>query len=656
MTRLLSKKSLFYVRANTSRAINHILSSDLISPSESLRARWNYSFRKSLNLRAIIPTFSLLALIIGFIVSAIAILVLCLVINVPFWIYIIYGVSGAFIISFSALIGSFFPNYKRRISRRKVLEFTMESLIAWTANQLEIETDLNNKRFLIENLIHSLFAYENHPKVKSRKLRKFTNQLIAIIDRDEWIEAIKIAMRLFEIIFSDEAAIFDESGILYLMKIFIPLQKLTTSPKLSEHINQLLKKFMVDTRISVNHSKYSVISTGERSKIKLSDEYFTSEKLELPFFDDLWKIPTSILIKKQESIGPLQTHQFDFNSDEYRQERDPEYFEHRMDEVVNTSRKYSKAEENVIEISPLSTEFGTNQGLETEVRPLVNQSHDSQIKDQSNLEGKSRNQSEIHNQSNNISIASMAQSKMTIKRIMTIRRNEAEVVVSFRQPENSEEIIEEINIQKVAAPSVDLDPAILRLLSLYNANIDDFVLLNKAPRIRVSKHKNEKPAIMVRSDFEINLSAQRVYQLIYDISLRTQWDKNLSKFKIMKVYDEFTDLYYCYFKAPPFVTDRDYLQKRILVKNHENIDYIIGFISVDDEEFPPLKGIIRAYTHISGYIITSTGDSTCKLTAISQTDFKGNIPKTIMNQAVQKGPIDWLAKIESASAEINDSF
>ena len=657
MTRLLSKKSLFYVRANTTHAISHIFASNLISPHELLRARWNYSFRKSLNLRAIVPTHSLLALIIGFLVSGIAILVLCLVISVPFWIYIIYGISGALIISFSALIGSFFQNYNKQVSRRKVLEFTMDSLIAWTANQLEVETDLNNKRFLIENLLHSLFAYENHAKVKSNKLKKFTNELIAIIDREEWIEAIKIAMRLFEIIFSDEASIFDESGILYLMKILVPMQKLTRSPKLSEHINQLLKKFMVDTKISVNFSQYSVMSTGERSKIQLDSEYFGSKKLELPFFADLWKIPTAILTKKKAAIVAPK-HQFDFDIEEYQQDREPEYFEQRIEDVLKSSRKQIKAEECRFEISPLVTELGTNQALETETRALINQISDSQTNNHEDLEDKGRNQSEDHSlrDNNNISLASIGQSTKVIKRMMTIRRTETEIVVSYHQPESFEDIIEEINIQKVSAPSTELDPVITRLLSFYNATMDDFVLLNKAPRIAVYKHKNEKPALMARSEFEVKLPAQRVYELIYDISIRTQWDKNLSKFKIMKVYNEFSDLYYCYFKAPPFVTDREYLQKRVLVKNYENIDYIIGFISVEDDEFPHQKGVIRANTLISGYIIIGTGESTCKLTAISQTDFRGNIPKSLMNQAIQKGPIEWLAKIEAASAQIRDSF
>lgn len=110
---------------------------------------------------------------------------------------------------------------------------------------------------------------------------------------------------------------------------------------------------------------------------------------------------------------------------------------------------------------------------------------------------------------------------------------------------------------------------------------------------------------------------------------------------------------YSYLKAPVFISDRDFVQKRTCYKNFGNIDFLIAFKSWEDVEVPPLKNVIRANTIISGYVIRALNPNQCVLTVVSQTDIKGYIPKSLINAAAAKSPLDWIKRLETALNLLN---
>lgn len=71
----------------------------------------------------------------------------------------------------------------------------------------------------------------------------------------------------------------------------------------------------------------------------------------------------------------------------------------------------------------------------------------------------------------------------------------------------------------------------------------------------------------------------------------------------MKIFNKNCDVVYSYIKAPLFVTDRDFLQKRQLLENYNDVDFIVAFENYEDTQFPEKKGVIRADSIISGYLI-----------------------------------------------------
>ena len=96
-------------------------------------------------------------------------------------------------------------------------------------------------------------------------------------------------------------------------------------------------------------------------------------------------------------------------------------------------------------------------------------------------------------------------------------------------------------------------------------------------------------------------------------------------------------------KTPFGITRRDWLQQRIEIHDYpEPGTIVLHFVSTEHPEMPPKKGIIRAETIISGYIIRPTTEKTCNVTIISQNDIKGLIPRALVNSIASKAPVDWV--------------
>lgn len=82
--------------------------------------------------------------------------------------------------------------------------------------------------------------------------------------------------------------------------------------------------------------------------------------------------------------------------------------------------------------------------------------------------------------------------------------------------------------------------------------------------------------------------------------LKAKWDAFLTKMKIVKIYDDKSDLFYCYVKTPFIIADRDLTIKRVVLENYKEMRYIFASRSVEDPDFPPNKGVVRAKVVIAG--------------------------------------------------------
>ena len=83
------------------------------------------------------------------------------------------------------------------------------------------------------------------------------------------------------------------------------------------------------------------------------------------------------------------------------------------------------------------------------------------------------------------------------------------------------------------------------------------------------------------------------------------------------------------------------------MENYNDADFVMGFENYEDEEIPIKKGVIRAETIISGYIIRQIDDKNTSLTIVSKTDIKGIIPKFLINKNAAKNVLKWCKGYEN---------
>jgi START domain len=168
------------------------------------------------------------------------------------------------------------------------------------------------------------------------------------------------------------------------------------------------------------------------------------------------------------------------------------------------------------------------------------------------------------------------------------------------------------------------------------------LVVNKPETKVYQKKVTDSPICMIKAFCNVSYSSMTVYKAIWDTSIRTRWDAVFNEFRLIES-DHDYELLYFMIKTPFGITKRDWLQRRVEIHDYpEPGTIILHFVSIEDAEVPPKKGIIRAETLISGYIIRPTSEKTCNVMIVSQNDIKGLIPKALVNSVASKAPADWV--------------
>ena len=161
-----------------------------------------------------------------------------------------------------------------------------------------------------------------------------------------------------------------------------------------------------------------------------------------------------------------------------------------------------------------------------------------------------------------------------------------------------------------------------------------------------------------------DVELEPLFKLIIDCDARMDWDKIVKKFEVYEKLDDISDVIYCVIKTPPTFSNRDYVQYRHFMHNKRNKEmiekynlftreheyYVLYLKSVEIPELPPVKGLVRADTLITGYLIEQIGRDVM-FTMVLQTDVKGYIPKSIFNRVSTRVPGMWLKNLMTGYAE-----
>lgn len=229
---------------------------------------------------------------------------------------------------------------------------------------------------------------------------------------------------------------------------------------------------------------------------------------------------------------------------------------------------------------------------------------------------------------------------------------DSELSIQLKEPKevkHHDSIFEEAQISKLedkkAHPFIESFDHLLAIEAEPTGGVDWKETVNTTETKIYTKTPKDSPLCMVKAFCEIPYPQEIVFKAIWDTDLRRQWDAVFNEFKLIDSH-EFDDSLYYMIKTPFGITKRDWIQRRTHLLDYPSSGNIIAhFISIDHPDVPPVKGVIRASTIVSGYIFRARGPDSCTLTIISQNDIKGLIPKMIVNRVASKAPADWVKSL-----------
>nr|XP_013800164.1 PREDICTED: PCTP-like protein [Apteryx mantelli mantelli] len=143
-----------------------------------------------------------------------------------------------------------------------------------------------------------------------------------------------------------------------------------------------------------------------------------------------------------------------------------------------------------------------------------------------------------------------------------------------------------------------------------------------------------------------DVPAETVYDVLHDIEYRRKWDTNVIDTHDIAQVAANADVGYYAWRCPKPLKNRDVVTLRSW-QVQDGYHAIINF-SVKHPKYPPRKDLVRAVSLLTGYLVHSTGPSSCSLTYLAQVDPKGSLPKWVVNKASQYLAPQMLKKLHKA--------
>eukprot|EP00743_Colponemidia_sp_Colp-15_P000883 GILK01000975.1.p1 GENE.GILK01000975.1~~GILK01000975.1.p1 ORF type:complete len:244 (-),score=31.93 GILK01000975.1:213-905(-) len=154
-----------------------------------------------------------------------------------------------------------------------------------------------------------------------------------------------------------------------------------------------------------------------------------------------------------------------------------------------------------------------------------------------------------------------------------------------------------------------------------------------------SKHVPGESLNMFRGRCVIRASAENVIHFIAMSNIHTSkpYDPMYEGGRVVeKIHDHLFALYQSY-KAVWPTTGRDFCNLAYVVQDG-SVSYCSA-ISVDHPDCPPVKGKVRAFIKMGGFVITRIDEQSCDVSFFGQLDLCGSIPAVITNMVCKKQPM-----------------
>eukprot|EP00344_Euplotes_crassus_P001101 CAMPEP_0197006980 /NCGR_PEP_ID=MMETSP1380-20130617/38317_1 /TAXON_ID=5936 /ORGANISM="Euplotes crassus, Strain CT5" /LENGTH=921 /DNA_ID=CAMNT_0042426863 /DNA_START=160 /DNA_END=2922 /DNA_ORIENTATION=+ len=216
-------------------------------------------------------------------------------------------------------------------------------------------------------------------------------------------------------------------------------------------------------------------------------------------------------------------------------------------------------------------------------------------------------------------------------------------------PSKEIEFIETKNGLQVPTPTdiPDLDPnSVNQEYKEYilgtRAKLGEFIkMVNEGNWKRVTNKKDkriftktaESGLICVKGETYFPFDAEKIIEYIKRADIRHEYDKYTDSAFIIKETDHRTILAYAKIKKVLVVSSRDLTFATQLITSKQCKTLYCPTYSIELDDHPPREGSIRAALPIGGWVLMETPEGGCKAVYASEIDFKGNIPKFMLEKS-----------------------
>lgn len=164
--------------------------------------------------------------------------------------------------------------------------------------------------------------------------------------------------------------------------------------------------------------------------------------------------------------------------------------------------------------------------------------------------------------------------------------------------------------------------------------------------------------VMFRARTTLAVDIRHIRQTCTNVNIRKQWETILYNMQGVDIKKDLSSMltYYCY-RSPRVafigLDDRDFiLSQEVWWDFPEPGMYTSYMHSVEDERFPPVKGIVRATCHIMILVcrpsVAEDGSPATEMMLCTNIDINGLVPKWIVNLGARTAPAQWFADCQRA--------
>lgn len=168
---------------------------------------------------------------------------------------------------------------------------------------------------------------------------------------------------------------------------------------------------------------------------------------------------------------------------------------------------------------------------------------------------------------------------------------------------------------------------------------DDFVwkIANKRNGITVFKaEEHESGLVPIKVETILPFPPSRVLSVIANTERKQEWVPDLMVVNTVKKLNEYDKIEYSVYDSPWPFSDRSFLVHIKSIADIKGKKLTIKLNSVELAEAPINKKYVRGFTYNGDVVLKNDGTGNSYFQVLFLTDFKGNIPKWIVNM-VQLG-------------------